>query len=106
MGTILRANLITVTTLDKWKAVFVNSNSLPLYNETQRGWRTSEVWQDVKKALVKAVYYVMEYPICILGCSFSRWRFLWPDSAETCTVRAHSDVRPETDHKAEETAEV
>ena len=37
MGTILRANLITVTTLDKWKAVFVNSNSLPLYNETQRG---------------------------------------------------------------------
>jgi len=27
MGTILRANLITVTTLDKWKAVFVNSFS-------------------------------------------------------------------------------
>ena len=27
MGTILRANLITVTTLDKWKAVFVNSLS-------------------------------------------------------------------------------
>jgi len=27
MGTILRANLITVATLDKWKAVFVNSFS-------------------------------------------------------------------------------
>ena len=27
MGTILRAKLITVTTLDKWKAVFVNSFS-------------------------------------------------------------------------------
>ena len=27
MGTILRANLITVTTLDKWKAGFVNSLS-------------------------------------------------------------------------------
>jgi len=25
MGTILRANLITVTTLEKWKAVLVNS---------------------------------------------------------------------------------
>ena len=27
MGTILRVNLITVATLDKWKAVFVNSFS-------------------------------------------------------------------------------
>jgi len=27
MGAILRANLITVATLDKWKAVFVNSFS-------------------------------------------------------------------------------
>jgi len=28
MGTILRANLITVTTLDKWKTVFVGSFSV------------------------------------------------------------------------------
>ena len=27
MGAVLRANLITVTTLDKWKAMFVSSFS-------------------------------------------------------------------------------
>jgi len=32
MGTILRANLITVTTLDKWKAVFVNSYPAGVYS--------------------------------------------------------------------------
>jgi len=43
-------------------------------------------------ALVKAVYYVTEYPICSLGYSFSGWRFLWSENAETCREWAHSDV--------------